>query len=353
MTISEQVDAPAEPPPRQPVWHAPSRSLRTTIGLAALGLAAIVSILWAWELPPFGLGVEVTDNAYVRGRTTVIAPQVSGYVVGVDVHDYEQVVAGQVLVRIDDRIYRARVAQAEASLLAAQSALANSNQAHAARSAALTNAQAQLVRAQADMARVQNLVRGGWVSAQQRDQARAVLAQAEAGGQIAQQDVRTVDVSRDGLQAQVDAARAQLTLAQIDLEHATIRALEGGQVGEIGVRVGAYVTNGTQLFSMIPPERWVVANYKEGQIADIVPGQPASFTVDGLGGQRFVGKVERLSPAAGSEFSVLKPDNATGNFVKVPQRIGVRISIDPGQAEAERLKPGMSVVARIDTSDGR
>ncbi len=339
------------PQKHAPVWHPPLRDPRTTAAIAVLAAAAVVAILWAWNLWPFGGGAEVTDDSYVRGRTTVISPQVSGYVAAVRVHDYQQVRAGQVLVRIDDRIYRARVAQAGAALAAAIAALANADQAHAARSAALTSARAQLQRASADMARVNDLVGDGSVSVRERDQTRAALAQAEAGRQIAVQDIRTVDVGREGLKAQVDAARAQLRLAQIDLDHTVIRAAEAGQLGEVGVRLGQYVTNGTQLFSLVPADRWVIAYYEEDQTARMAPGQRASFTVDALNGKRFTGHVVQLSPATGSEFAVLKPDNATGNFVKVPQRIGVRIQLDPNQAGAERLRPGMSVEAHIDTGD--
>jgi multidrug resistance efflux pump len=331
-------------------WRPAVRDPRSIAGIALLALLAILLILWAWDLPPFGSGIEVTDDAYIRGRTTVIAPQVSGYVVEAPVRDYQFVQSGQVLVRIDDRIYRSRVAQAQASLSAAKAALANSDQARASRVAALASARAQLQRAQADMARVADLVSDGSVSKRERDQTAAALAQARAAVLIAVQDVRTVDVGRDGLVAGVDAAAAQLRLAEIDLEHTVIRAPEDGQVGEIGVRLGQYVTNGTQLFSLVPPERWIIANYKESQMAGMVRGEPATFTVDALGGRRFKGHVEQVSPAAGSEFTVLKPDNATGNFVKVPQRIGVRISIDPQQKDIERLRPGMSVEMRVDTS---
>lgn len=354
MSGTGQPAAPAVPvpPPSAPTWHPPLRDPWTTAAIAAIAIAAVLAIMWAWDLWPFGAGVEVTENAYVRGRTTVIAPQVSGYVVGVPVRDYQQVRAGQVLVLIDDRIYRARVAQAQASLASAVAALANSDQARASRVAARANAQAQLLRAQADMARVNDLVRDGSVSVRERDQTRAALVQAEAGGQIAVQDIRAVDVGRDGLKAQVDVARAQLQLALIDLEHTVIRAPEAGQLGEVGVRLGQYVTNGTQLFSLVPPDRWIIANYKEAQTAHMMLGEPVRLSVDALGGARFNGHVELISPAAGSEFSVLKPDNATGNFVKVPQRIGVRIAIDPDQPGAARLRPGMSVETRVDTSGG-
>ncbi len=346
-------------------WHLPPLRWPVVVTVLGLAMAALLSVLAAFGLTPFHWNVEATDNAYVRGRSAVIAPQVSGYVSAVLVHDYDQVQAGQVLVRIDDNIYRARVSQAQANLAAQLAALANSDQAHAARSAALqgqgagiANARAQLLKAQADMARVNSLEGQGAISRRDADQTRATLAQTEAllrqanaNNEIARQDVRTVDVGRDGLKAQVDAARAQLQLALIDLDHTVIRAPEGGQLGEVGVRRGQYVTNGTQLFTLVPPDRWVIANYKEAQTRRMVPGERAWFTVDALGSARFDGHIERLSPAAGSEFSVLKPDNATGNFVKVPQRIGVRIVLDPNQSQATQLRPGMSVEVRVETKD--
>jgi multidrug resistance efflux pump len=198
------------------------------------------------------------------------------------------------------------------------------------------------------------------VSRRERDQAVAALSQAEASvrqslasGEIARQDIRTVDVGREGLEAQVAAAEAQLRLARIDLDNTVIRAPETGRIGEVGVRLGQYVTNGSQLLALVPADRWIIANYKEAQTARMLPGQPALFTVEALGGLELRGRVQELSPAAGSEFSVLKPDNATGNFVKVPQRIGVRVMVDAGQPEAARLRPGMSVEMRIYTGGNR
>jgi len=149
----------------------------------------------------------------------------------------------------------------------------------------------------------------------------------------------------------VAAARAALKAALVDLDHTVIRAPEVGQVGKVGVRLGQYVTNGTQLMSLVPSERWVIANYKEAQTAKLQRGAAATFAVDTLGGAQFHGHIEEPSPAAGSEFSVLAPDNATGNFVKVPQRIGVRISIDPGQAMLAPLRPGMSVTVHVNIGD--
>jgi multidrug resistance efflux pump len=332
--------------------------------MAVLG---VLAILYAWRLPPFSGAREDTDNAYVRGRVTVISPQVNGYVTSVNVQDFAEVKAGQILATIDDRMYRARVEQAQANVAAQEAALKNSTQAQISREtatrsqdAAIATARAQLERARADMRRAETLVADGSVSARERDQARATLLaseaavrQAEAGRAIGTQDIRTVVVGRSGLEAAVAAAKAQLRLAQIDLDNTVIRAPVDGQLSEVGVRNGAYVTPGTQLLFLVPHDVWVIANFKEEQTRNMRIGQPVTFRADALGRVKFRGHVQNMSPAAGSEFSVVRPDNATGNFVKVAQRIAVRISIDPGQALAHRLRPGMSVVVSVDTRSGR
>ena len=319
---------PPEAPPSAPrYWQLPPIKRRLTLLAIILAIAAVLAILRAWELWPFNGDIEYTDNAYVRGYPTVIAPQVDGYIVAVFVRDYDHVRAGQVLVLIDDRIYRARVAQAQATLEAQIAALANNDQAHAARVAAhsgqvagIASAGAQLLRGRADMARVGDLVQDGSVSVRERDETRAALAQdeaqllqARANTEIARQDIKTVDVGREGLKAQVDEARAELRLAMVNLGYTIIRAPRNGQLSEITVRLGQYVTGGTQLFLLVPRDRWVIADYKEAQTAHMAVGQRASFTVDALDGERFWGRVQSLAPATGSEFAVLKPDNATAS----------------------------------------
>ena len=344
-------------------WSPPKRGTVTTAVIVLLIVATIIAILYAWQLPPFGGRFEQTDDAYVRGQTTVISPQVSGYVSGVPVKDFQDVRAGEVLVRIEDSIYSARVAQARANVLTQVANLQNSQQAQRSKEAgtleqdaAVANAQAQLRRVQSDMRRVDALIDHGWVTTRDRDHqvaelraAEAALSQARAAREIGTQDVRTVVVGRAGLSANVEAAKAQVRLAEVDLGHTVIRAPIAGQLSEVSVRQGQYVTSGTQLMFLVPKTFWVTANYKEAQTRNMRVGDEASFTVDALGGKRLMGHVENLAPAAGSEFAVLRPDNATGNFVKVAQRIAVRIRIDPGQPLAERLRPGMSVVARIRT----
>jgi multidrug resistance efflux pump len=364
--VTEERAAEMSAAPAGSGWRPPTPSRTAVIVIALIALAGIAAVLAAWRLPPFASDFESTDNAYVRGRTTVISPQVSGYVTQVAVRDFETVRAGQPLIKIDDRIYRQRVEQAAASVAGQQATLANSEQAARSRaaslqaqSAAVANAEAQLQRARADMNRVNDLVRDGSVSLRERDQTLAALRQAQAGllqaraaRAIAVQDVRTVEVGRGGQQAGVSGAEAARRLAQIDLANTVVRAPEAGRLSEVGVRNGQYVTAGSQLMFLVPADVWVIANFKEAQTARMAVGQPASFTVDALAHARLTGRVERISPAAGSEFAVLKSDNATGNFTKVPQRIAVRIKVDPGQPLAARLRPGMSVEARVDTSNG-
>ncbi|MDX3899956.1 MAG: HlyD family secretion protein [Sphingobium sp.] len=368
--LEDPIETAPEPAPQPEAprrgWAPPRSGRKVTLLFVAFGLLGVLMVLFAWGLPPFSTAVQTTDNAYVRGQTTVIAPQVSGYVVEVTVQDYQQVKKGQVLARIDDRIYRQRVDQARAQVAAQVASLSNSQQSQRSseaqlggQDAAVTNARAQLARAQADMARVDDLVGEGSVSIRERDQTLAALRQAQAGVQqaqaqraVAQEQVRTVTVGRGGLEAGVEGARAALKLAEIDLANTIIRAPQDGRLGEVGVRLGQYVTAGTQLTFLVPPIVWVAANYKEAQTARMAAGQPAKLSVDALDHAEIAGRVERMAPAAGSEFSVIKPDNATGNFVKVPQRITVRIAIDRRDPLYARLRPGMSVEARVDTTGG-
>ena len=345
--------------------------------VAAAALGGIAFVLHAWQLPPFRGSIESTENAYVRGSVTVIAPKVDGYVAEVLVRDFAGVEAGQVLVRLDDRNYRQRLAQAQATLAAQQANLANVAQTHRVREAGIAstlaqlaaaqaqqaNAAAQLARTAAEERRTRVLADDGSVAEREHEQAESALRQAEATRrqadaqaeqaraaiQVAQQELRAVDVNRQAIEAAVDGAKATVQLAEIDLENTHIRAPRSGSAGEIGVKLGQYVTPGTQLLALVPAQVWVVANFKEAQTARMAPGQAARLQVDGLGDARLSGHVERLAPAMGSEFSVLRADNATGNFTKVPQRLPVRIAVDANDPLAGRLRPGMSVVAEVDT----
>ncbi|MCP8895716.1 HlyD family secretion protein [Shinella daejeonensis] len=330
-----------------------------------LGLAGIGAVLYAWQLPPFSSRSQTTDNAYVRGYVTLISPQLSGYVTDVPVKDYETVKQGAVLARLDDRIYRQKVAQARATLAGQQAALSNSAQQEksaeagiAASQAALDSARYALRRAKENWHRVETLSGKGIVAESGREQARttldqaeAAVSQAEAALEVTRQDLQTIIVGRDSLKAAVAGAEAAVELAAIDLSNTVITAPRDGIVGEVGVKLGQYVSAGSQLMAVVPHDTWVIANFKETQLSRIRPGQKVIVSVDALDHVELAGHVERFSPAAGSEFSVIKPDNATGNFTKIAQRVPVRIAIDAGQEQAVRLAPGFSVEVRTVVED--
>jgi multidrug resistance efflux pump len=349
--------APVVPqPPKRRIWP-------SVVAFSMVALAGVLIVLYAWDLPPFHSTIETSENALVRGQVTIISPQLSGYVVEVNVQDFQQVHKGDLLLRIDDRIYRQRLDQARAQLASQKAALENNPQTAASaeatvaqNQAAVANAKAQADRAAADLRRVEELASDGSLSARERDAARAAralsaagTAQATAALEISRQSLRSVGVNRGALQAAVANAEAAVQLAEIDLSNTRILAPRDGQLGQVTVRLGAFVNAGTQLTALVPDQMWIIANMKETQMANVRIGQPVRFTVDALDNARMQGHVEFISPAAGSEFSVITADNATGNYVKIAQRIPVKISIDPNQALAQRLRPGMSVVVSIDT----
>ena len=343
------------------------RSLRvriiSSLGFAAIAIVGVLIVLYAWQLPPFSSAVETTENALVRGQVTIIGPQLSGYVFEVPVQDFQHVKAGDLLVRLDDRIYKQRLDQAQAQLAVQQASLANvvqqRNSAEATiklRQAALADSQAQARKSTADL-RHEELISDGSVSRRELDVTRAAnaqtiaaVAQAQASLEIARQDLQTVIVNRGSLEAAVASAEAAVELARIDLSNTRVLAPRDGQLGQIGVRLGAYVNSGAQLMALVPNQLWVIANMKETQMDHVQVGQPVTFTVDALNHRRFHGTVQRISPATGAEFSLLQADNATGNFVKIAQRVPVRITVDPDQEQSERLRPGLSVVVSIDTA---
>ncbi len=280
------------------------------------------------------------------------------------VRDFEHVEAGAPLVRIDDRIHVEKVHQAQAELDNARAQLANASQAEAqdraqadSSRAALASVRAEKARADTEAARYEQLASDRLVALSDRDRLRttaqmaaASVLRAQADIRIAEESITSTQVSRTGLQAQVDMAQAQLDLARIDLANTVVHAPRDGQVGEASVRVGQYVTAGSELMFLVPDALWIVANFKEGQTWKMRIGQPLTFAVDAFQGERLTGRVVEIAPATGSEFSVLRADNASGNFTKVVQRLPVRIGIDPDQELAKRLRPGMSVVVDVDTS---
>ena len=353
-------ETPSEP--QEPAQWQPEKHRFGSIGILAASAIGVVLALYAFRLPPFGMGEVYTNNAYVRGSVTAVSPRVGGYVQKVLVRDFDNVKAGQPLVEIDPAPYRAKVAQAEAGLAGQQAALNKTAQDKAsalavskANQAAIDNARAQLDRARREWQRIQ-AVSADAVSQSSRDAAQTAVKQAEAGLKqaqeqyaVAQQNIINTGVGREGAQAGIANAQALLDLAKQDLGHTVIYAPASGKLGEVSIKQGQLVSAGTQLMSVVPPERWIIANIKETDMANVKIGQSASVSIDALGGKAFSGKVAEISPATASEFSLIKADSGTGNFVKIAQRIAVKIVFDAGQQDLERLAPGMSAEVNIAT----
>ncbi|HWU69583.1 MAG TPA: HlyD family secretion protein [Stenotrophobium sp.] len=330
-------------------------------------IAAVVLVLAAgsyrwWTYSRF---FESTDNAYVRADITVITPRVGGEIVELAVHDNQEVKKGDLLLKIDPRDYQARVADAQAMVAAGIAAVAANVEQKSAQAAQIEEARATLASAQADAARAQKdwqrartLVDQGVATHQRLDNATAVrrsaqanVARADAGVKVAEQQSATLDADRKRLQAQLEAARAQQQLAELDLSSTELRAPIDGNVGDLGARLGARVAPGQRLLSLVPlAEVYVEANFKETQLTHMALGQPVSIEVDAFPAHDIRGHIDSLSPASGAEFSLLPPQNATGNFTKIVQRVPVKIRLDGDEGGLSgRLLPGMSVVATVDT----
>ena len=362
--VKDDATAPRkEPIPSATGWSPKKKSLISLIALISLLVIGTLIILYAWKLPPFIPTVQQTDNAFIKGKTTIISPQISGYVTDVMVGDFESVKAGDVLVKIDDRNFAQQLQQAQANIdisltdLASNSQDTEASQAQIdARMADLNSAKVKVASAQADVARYQGLLEIGAVSEAEVMHTKAQLAQAQAGVEQAKANVEVAveaatktTGSKSSLDAKVKSAEAAAKQAQIGLENTIIKAPESGQLSQVTVKPGQFVNAGTQLMYIVPDGVWVIANFKETQVKNIQVGEAATIRVDGLGGQNFTGHVSSLSPATGSELSAGAANPATGNYIKVAQRIPVRIDLDPKQNNLEQLRPGMSVVASVDT----
>ncbi|MBE9635874.1 HlyD family secretion protein [Salipiger mangrovisoli] len=336
-------------------------SLPTLIA-SAIGLAGVLLLLFAWHLPPFAPAHPSTENAYLRGKVTQLAPQLPGTLSEVAVSDFQDVRAGDLIARIEPSTYRQKLAQAKASLDAARAAVDVAEQSvrsasasEQAAEAALAAAQSTLETAQTDAGRMTKLRERGVTSQSSADQtdlalrqAQAAVRQAEAQRQVSREATASARLQIAARKADVTSAEAAVELAQIDLDHTEIHAPADGRLGQVSAHVGQYVTAGTTLVSHVGTELWVIANIKETALAGLSADQPVRFTVDALGGRAFRGHVQGFSPAAASEFSLLAGSNATGNFTKIAQRLPVRISIDPGQ-DAAALRPGFSVEVEVET----
>lgn len=340
------------------------RNLKRPILAVAVVAILGASGIYSWHYWTVGRFEESTDDAYVQADSTIIAPKVSGYLRAVFVADNQSVTANQPLAQIDDRDYVVALKQAQANVDAAEATLdnigASINQQHSvvdqARST-VTLDQANLTFAQQENDRYSTLANQGSGSVQSAQQARSKLDIAKATLQRDTAAVSAAERQIQVLQAQLAKARAELMhdqaaeqQAQLNLSYTTILAPIGGVVGNRTLRIGQYVQAGTALMSVVPLlSVYIIANYKETQLADVRAGQPVTIEVDGLPGRDLRGTVDSIAPASGQEFALLPPDNATGNFTKVVQRIPVRIVVAPDNPLAGLMRPGMSVEPTIDT----
>lgn len=311
-------------------------------------------------------GGASTDNAYVRGDVTSLAPKIAGYVTAVEVEDNQAVRAGDVLFRIDDRDYRARLAQAVANVEAAQARVTNVDADTQLQHALIRQSEAQKRSAVAELDlavrasnRRRELIHRGAISQAQLDESDAARSRGEAGLAAAtatveaqRQRIAVLATQREAALAAVAQAQAARDLAQIDLDNTVVRAPIGGVVGNRQARIGRLVAPGAPLLDLVPvDDLWIVANFKETQIEQIKPGQQIRIRIDGYPNQAFQGVVDSFAPGSGSAFSLLPPDNATGNFVRVVQRVPVKIRF-LGNPLPGRLVPGLSARVEIDLGSG-
>ncbi len=361
-------DAPPAPPPdplTQPrhlrAWIFPL--LRVVFVIAAGVLAWYAA--GHWDRWTGAARYESTDDAYMAGDTTPLSAKVSGYVASVPVNDFQSVHAGELIVEIDPIDYRAQLAQAEATLAGAQAALANLANQKDVQRALIRQADATIQETAADLRRftleatrqhelLKTRIAGTEQIVEQADdnQNRTAAQLALNAAQLDQQKAQlaSLDVQEQELTAQVHAADAAVTLARNNLRYTRIVSPADGMVGQRQVRPGQFVNVGTQVIAMIPLRNtWVIANFKETQMTHVRLGDPASVTVDAFPGLVLTGHVDSWSPGTGSTFALLPPDNATGNFTKVVQRMPVKIVLDPHPALGTLVRPGMSVEAQIDT----
>ena len=354
-------DTPAKP--------SPLKNPRVRIILLLVIAAAVIGgVLWYVRYQSVGKFMQGTDDAYIQADAVTVSPKVSGYVDKVFVDDNQRVKAGDPLLQIDARDYRAQAAQVEAQIDVSRANAAGVRAQINEQQAAIDRARSDLAAARSDaafahaeVARYQPLAASGAESreklSQLRNQARqadAQVAAANAALTSATRRVGTLQAQVRQAQAQGEASRAQLEAAQVNVGATILRSSIDGRVGDKTVRVGQFVQAGTRLMSVVPVQQlYVEANFKETQLGLMRVGQPVTLEVDALPGVELHGHVQSVSPGTGAQFSLLPPQNATGNFTKIVQRIPVRIAIDAGPETRQLLVPGMSVDVTVDTRSAK
>jgi membrane fusion protein (multidrug efflux system) len=342
----------------------PSRQAIKRVALAVVaGVGVAGAVHFGYDYWTVGRYLESTDDAYVKADSTIISPRVSGYIAKVLVSDNQTVKAGQILARIDDRDFRTALDQARADVVAAEAAVGNldarialQQPVIAQQTAGVAAAEAGLSFARQEQARYDGLMKTGSGTVQRAQQTDAALREKIAELQhgqsallAAQKKVDVLTTERSKAVAQVDRVQAVERQMALNLSYTTITAPVDGTVGARTLRVGQYVTAGTQLMAVVPLDAvYVVANFKETQLTHVREGQPVDVRIDSFHDARLKGHVDSLSPASGLEFALLPPDNATGNFTKIVQRVPVKIVLDDHHL-AGLLRPGMSAEPTVNT----
>lgn len=341
-----------------------ARTLLVGVAMVTLVAVAIGGLHW-WRVGRF---IESTDDAYLQADSVTVAPQVAGYIAQVYVADNQSVAAGVPLARIDGRSYDAALAQLTATVASRQADIARGEAELLLQRANIAQARAQLGGARANQAyaltqvrRYEPLIASGAEPGERLAELRNAQTQAAATVQADEAALQAAERQLGATQAQILQARAQLEAAaasaesaRIDQDNTLVKSSIAGRVGDRSVRVGQYVQPGTRLMTIVPVQDiYLEANFKETQLGLMRPGQPASIHVDALSGPDLRGTVSSFAPGTGSEFALLPPQNATGNFTKIVQRVPVRIHIDTDEEAGKVLVPGLSVTVKVDTRGGR
>lgn len=335
--------------------------MRKTVLLSLLLLVLLAIAFFIWSTMTGN--DHRTNDAYVNADYTLVAPKVSGYIAEVKVQDNQQVKAGDVLATLDDRDYRVALESAEADLQVSQAKLLSSQAQLEQQQSAIEQSKATLAANQAtaqyagqNAERYNRLYKSGTVAADDQQKASstqrsaaAAVRQSQAALLSAVKEIGVLQAAVRQAQADVAAAQASVDQARLNLSYTRIIAPVDGMVGQRAARVGAYVSAGTRLLAVVPLQQtYITANYLETQLSDVRQGQRVNITIDALPGKRFTGHVDSIAPATGATFSAISPDNATGNYTKVVQRLPVKIALDTNQPGLSLLRVGMSAIPEIE-----
>jgi membrane fusion protein (multidrug efflux system) len=344
------------------------RPSRRTLTFVISSVLLLGGVIWGVRWWTVGRYIESTDDAYLQADSMTVAPKVSGYVAEIYVNENQAVAAGQPLVRLDNRLYQAVLGQATATIAARKADVARGEAELLQQRANIAEVRAQLQGAQSSEAyaveqvkRYEPLVSTGAETEERlaelrnaRNQAAATLAIDTAALQVAERQIASTQAQIEQARAQLEATAANARQAQLDMQDTVIRSTLAGRIGDRTVRVGQYAQPGTRLMTIVPvQDLYIEANFKETQVGLMRAGQPATIHVDALPGTDLRGTVVSFSPGTGSQFALLPPQTATGNFTKIVQRVTVRIRLDAGKETRSVLIPGLSVTVHVDTRSGR